>query len=157
FAGLLDLGYAAFFAIGSYTAAILTSSGSRIALALPAIARDPWLALLMGGTVAAGFGVIFGLPSVRTRGEYLAIVTLAFGEIVPLVIWHLPDWTGGPRGMSGIPAVGFGPLLLGSALNTYVLALFLACLAVLAALRLSSSRIGRAWAAVREDDLAAAA
>src|SRR2546425_9504629 len=64
FAGLLDLGYAAFFAIGSYTAAILTSSGSRIALALPSVARDPWLALLLGGLVAAGFGVIFGLPSV---------------------------------------------------------------------------------------------
>jgi branched-chain amino acid transport system permease protein len=151
FAGLLDLGYAAFFAIGSYTAALLTSSGSRIALALPVGLREPWLALPLAGLVAAGFGVLFGLPSVRTRGEYLAIVTLAFGEIVPLVIWHLPDWTGGPRGVSGIPAVALGSM------GTYVVALALACLAVLAALRLSSSRIGRAWAAVREDDVAAAA
>src|SRR5712691_10133686 len=132
FAGLLDLGYAAFFAIGSYTAALLTSSGSRIALALPVGLREPWLVVPLAGLVAASFGVLFGLPSVRTRGEYLAIVTLAFGEIVPLVIWHLPDWTGGPRGVSGIPPVSFGPLVLGSGVSTYVLALFLACLAVLA-------------------------
>src|SRR6266852_3179335 len=151
FAGLLDLGYAAFFAIGSYTAALLTSSGSRIALALPVGLREPWLALSLAGLVAAGFGVLFGLPSVRTRGEYLAIVTLAFGEIVPLVIWHLPDWTGGPRGVSGIPPVALGSV------GTYVVALALACLAVIAAVRLSSSRVGRAWAAVREDDVAAAA
>jgi branched-chain amino acid transport system permease protein len=155
FAGLLDLGYAAFFAIGSYTAALLTSSGSRLALALPVELRQPWLAVPLAGLVAAAFGVLFGLPSVRTRGEYLAIVTLAFGEIVPLVIWHLPDWTGGPRGMSGIPPVALGPVPLG--LGTYVVALALACLAVIAAVRLSHSRIGRAWAAVREDDLAAAA
>jgi branched-chain amino acid transport system permease protein len=157
FAGLLDLGYAAFFAIGSYTAALLTSSGSRSALALPMVLREPWLALPIAGLVAAAFGVFFGLPSVRTRGEYLAIVTLAFGEIVPLVIWHLPDWTGGPRGVSGIPPVSFGPLPVSAGLATYIVALALACLAAIAALRLSRSRIGRAWAAVREDDLAAAA
>jgi branched-chain amino acid transport system permease protein len=157
FAGLLDLGYAAFFAIGSYTAALLTSSGSRIALDLPAGLRDPWLALPLAGLVAAGFGVAFGLPSVRTRGEYLAIVTLAFGEIVPLVIWHLPDWTGGPRGVSGIPAVSFGPVPVSAALATYSVALAVACAAAIAALRLNASRIGRAWAAVREDDQAAAA
>ncbi len=153
FAGLLDLGYAAFFAIGSYSAALLTGSGSRIALALPSGVREPWLALVLGGIVAAAFGVIFGLPSVRTRGEYLAIVTLAFGEIVPLVIWHLPDWTGGPRGMSGIPSIAIGPLSGG--LSSYVVALVLAGSACLAAMRLSSSRVGRAWAAVREDDTAA--
>ena len=151
YAGLLDLGYAAFFAIGGYTAAILTGSGSRLGTMLPAVLRDPWLALLAAGLVAAAFGVLFGLPSVRTRGEYLAIVTLAFGEIVPLVIWHLPDWTGGPRGMSGIPSVGFG------ALGTYGVALGLAAVVCVAVLRLGSSRLGRAWAAVREDDQAAAA
>jgi branched-chain amino acid transport system permease protein len=156
FAGLLDLGYAAFFAIGSYSAAILTSSGSRIALALPAVLRDPWLALVVAALVAASFGLVFGLPSVRTRGEYLAIVTLAFGEIVPLVIWHLPDWTGGPRGMSGIPRVVFGPLPEAGGLGTYVVALVMAAGVCLLALRLNGSRIGRAWAAVREDDTAAA-
>ena len=146
FAGLLDLGYAAFFAIGSYAAAIASSSGSRFAF----LGGLPWLALVVGGGVAAGFGLLFGLPSVRTRGEYLAIVTLAFGEIVPLVIWHL-DWTGGPRGMSGIPAV-FGS----NSLGTYIVALALVGFVCLAALRLSRSRVGRAWAAVREDDTAAA-
>jgi branched-chain amino acid transport system permease protein len=151
FAGLLDLGYAAFFAIGSYTAAILTSSGSRLALMLPELTRSPLLALVMGGIVAAAFGLAFGLPSVRTRGEYLAIVTLAFGEIVPQVLIHLPDWTGGPRGMSGIPPV-FG----GGALGTYYVALGVAILACMVALRLNASRVGRAWAAVREDDEAAA-
>jgi branched-chain amino acid transport system permease protein len=156
FAGLLDLGYAAFFAIGAYTAAILTGSGSRIATVLPDIVREPWLALLVAGLVAAGFGVIFGLPSIRTRGEYLAIVTLAFGEIVPLVIWHLGDVTGGPRGMSGIPPLTVGALF-GAGIEKYALAAALAVVACIGALRLTESRVGRAWAAVREDDVAAAA
>src|SRR5579872_1286812 len=73
FAGLLDLGYAAFFAIGSYTAALLTSSGSQLALLLPEAARNPWVALPIAGVVTAGFGLIFGVPTIRTRGEYLAI------------------------------------------------------------------------------------
>jgi ABC-type branched-subunit amino acid transport system permease subunit len=156
FAGLLDLGYAAFFAIGSYTAALLTSQGGRLAELVPTFVHNPWLALPLAGMVAAAFGVLFGLPSVRTRGEYLAIVTLAFGEIVPLVIWHLPDWTGGPRGVSGIPPVSLGLLPIGAGLGSYLVALGLAALACLAALRLGSSRVGRAWAAVREDELAAA-
>jgi len=149
FAGLLDLGYAAFFAIGSYTAALLTSSGRQIFGDVPLV-QSAWFALLAAGVVAAGFGVLFGVPSIRTRGEYLAIVTLALGEIVPLVIWHLPNLTGGPRGVSGIPS-------LGGRTGTYILAGVLACGACLAALRLARSRTGRAWAAVREDELAAAA
>jgi branched-chain amino acid transport system permease protein len=156
FAGLLDLGCAAFFAIGAYTAGVLTSSGSRIAMALPEFARDPWLALVLAGVVAAAFGVLFGLPSVRTRGEYLAIVTLAFGEIVPLVIWHLGDWTGGPRGISGIPAIRLATTGFGATIGPYLVALGVAGLACFAVTRLTSSRIGRAWAAVREDDVAAA-
>ncbi|HEV7662593.1 MAG TPA: ABC transporter permease [Chloroflexota bacterium] len=154
FAGLLDLGYAAFFAIGAYTAAILTSSGSRIAMALPDVMRNPVLGLVMAGVVAAAFGVLFGLPSVRTRGEYLAIVTLAFGEIVPLVIWHLGDWTGGPRGVSGIPTLSLGS---NTNLANYLLVLLVAGLTCVVVTRLTGSRIGRAWAAVREDDVAAAA
>jgi branched-chain amino acid transport system permease protein len=157
FAGLLDLGYAAFFAIGAYTAALLTSSGSQLALVLPEAARSPWLALPAAGLVAAGFGLIFGVPTIRTRGEYLAIVTLAFGEIVPGVIVHLPDWTGGNRGMSGVPIVQVGPWPTGSAIGAYFVALLLLVLITFSAGRLAASRIGRSWAAVREDDTAAAA
>jgi ABC-type branched-subunit amino acid transport system permease subunit len=156
FAGLLDLGYAAFFAIGSYTAALLTSSGSQLALLLPVAMRNPWVALPIAGLVAAGFGSIFGVPTIRTRGEYLAIVTLAFGEIVPGVIVHVPDWTGGNRGISGVPVLEIGPWPPGSAIGAYFVALALLALVTWAAVRLASSRIGRAWAAVREDDLAAA-
>jgi branched-chain amino acid transport system permease protein len=150
FAGLLDLGYAAFFAIGSYTAALLTSPGRQLLGDAPGVLHSAWFALLTAGLVAAAFGLLFGIPSIRTRGEYLAIVTLALGEIVPLVIWHLPNLTGGPRGVSGIPSIG-GPT------GSYLLAAALACGACLAALRLGRSGVGRAWAAVREDELAAAA
>ncbi len=156
FAGMLDLGYAAFFAIGGYTAALLTASGSRINAALPALAREPWVALPTAALVAAGFGLAFGVPTIRARGEYLAVVTLAFGAIVPGVLLHVP-WTGGPLGMSGVPLPQFGLWGPSSPLNGYALALVLAVLACAAALRLAGSRTGRAWAAVREDELAAAA
>jgi branched-chain amino acid transport system permease protein len=156
-AGLLDLGYAAFFAIGAYTAAILTGSGSRLGLSLPAAVREPWLALPLAGLAAAGCGLLFGLPSVRTRGEYLALVTLAFGEIVPSLILHAPDWTGGARGMSGLPEVVAGPWPPGSALHGYAAALGLALVTALATSRLAASRTGRAWTAVRDDETAAAA
>ena len=155
--GLLDLGYAAFFAIGGYTAAILTGSGSRFALGLPEGLREPWLALPLAGLVATGFGLAFGLPGVRARGEYLAIITLAFGEIVPGVIVHLPWWTGGPRGMSGVPPAQLGPWAADSPFHSYVVALGLAALTTLAVTRLAAARTGRAWAAVRDDELAARA
>ncbi len=157
FAGLLDLGYAAFFAIGGYTAALLTASGSRLVELLPALAREPWLAIPLAGVMAAGFGVLFGLPSLRTRGEYLAIVTLAFGEIVPTVIRQTPDWTNGPRGISGIPGLHLGPWAPSSPLHAYLVALALAIVACLVAARLAEARIGRAWAAVRDDEIAASA
>src|SRR5207245_2089315 len=156
FAGLLDLGYAAFFAIGSYTVALLTASGSDLAGALPPALANPALWLPLAGLVAGGFGLAFGLPSVRTRGEYLAIVTLAFGEIVPGVIRHL-DWTGGPRGMSVVPPPRWLPGLPDSAWSPYLPALALAVLVYLAAARLAGARAGRAWAAVRDDEMAAAA
>ena len=157
FAGLLDLGYVAFFAIGGYTAALLTGSGSRLTTALPPVLQQPWLALPLAGLVAAGFGLAFGLPAIRARGEYLAIITLAFGEIVPAVILHLPSWTGGPRGMSGVPAAAVGPWLPGSPLHPYTVALALAVCAYAATARLGRSRAGRAWAAIRDDELAAGA
>ncbi len=155
FAGLLDLGYAAFFAIGGYTAALLTGSGSHFAMALTGLLRQPWLALPLAGLVTAGCGMLFGLPAIRVRGEYLAIVTLALGEIVPGLILRLPSWTGGPRGMSGVPAASLGPWLPDSPVHSYALALGLAVFAYLTATRLADSRAGRAWAAVRDDEVAA--
>ena len=155
FAGLLDLGYAAFFALGGYTAALLTSSGSRLADLVSWPLGNAWVALGLAGLVAGGFGFLFGLPSVRTRGEYLAIVTIALGEIVPGVIWHLPEWTGGPRGVSGVALPRFG-LPLAAPVQAYALTLALAAGAGLAARRLAPSRVGRAWAAVRDDEIAAA-
>src|SRR6266513_4369538 len=82
----------------------------------------------LGGLVAAAFGIAFGLPSIRTRGEYLAIVTLAFGEIVPGVIWHVPYWTGGSNGLSGVPlpTIGLSPGGDSRAAQAYTLALLLA-------------------------------
>jgi branched-chain amino acid transport system permease protein len=156
-AGLLDLGYAAFFAIGGYGAAILTASGSRLATELPGLLREPWLALGLAGFAAAGCGLLFGVPSIRTRGAYLAVVTLALGEIVPSLILHLPDLTGGPRGISGVPVASFGPWLADSPLHAYLLAALLALLVYVAATRLADSRVGRAWTAIREDELAAGA
>ncbi|MBX6341866.1 MAG: branched-chain amino acid ABC transporter permease, partial [Thermomicrobiaceae bacterium] len=97
YAGLLDLGYAAFFAIGAYTAAFLTSPQSP----LPA-RTDFWVAMAISFFVAMLFGVILGAPTLRLRGDYLAIVTLGFGEIVPRVFLNLERWTGGSRGMNPI-------------------------------------------------------
>ncbi|MCC7372575.1 MAG: ABC transporter permease [Chloroflexi bacterium] len=155
FAGLLDLGYAAFFAIGGYTMAMLTAGSSRLAPMLPAILHEPWLALPLAALAAAGCGIVFGLPSIRARGEYLAVVTLALGEIVPALVIRFPDWTSGARGISGIvsPRVPLTPD--GSALGTYGLALLLAAGVWLLASRLAGARLGRAWAAVRDDELAA--
>src|SRR3989441_9272488 len=121
FAGLLDLGYAAFFAIGAYSAAFFTSSQSPIPVIrdstplIPGICcpMNLWIAMLLSAAVAAGFGLVLGAPTLRLRGDYLAIVTLGFGEIVPLVIRNTPDVTKGTQGMNPIgypilPGVKFG-------------------------------------------------
>ncbi|MGE3909399.1 MAG: hypothetical protein AB7K36_08610, partial [Chloroflexota bacterium] len=155
FAGLLDLGYAAFFAIGGYTMALLTAGSSRLAPLLPPILHEPWLALPLAAVVAAGFGIIFALPSIRARGEYLAIVTLALGEIVPALVIRFPDLTSGARGISGISPPWVPGVPDGSPLSAYGLALVLMGLVWMAASRLAGAREGRAWAAVRDDELAA--
>src|SRR5437870_1927172 len=121
FAGLLDLGYAAFFAIGAYSAAFFTSTVSPIPAIRDATPILPgiccplnfWIAMIASAGVAATFGVILGAPTLRLRGDYLAIVTLGFGEIVPLVIRNTPEVTKGTQGMNPIgypilPGVKFG-------------------------------------------------
>jgi branched-chain amino acid transport system permease protein len=155
FAGLLDLGYAAIFAIGGYSAAMLTDSGSPLAGRIPG-SVDFLVVLLVSAATAGLFGALNGALTLRLRGEYLAIVTLAFGQLVPRVFLNLDQWTGGARGMSALPP----PRLLGHTLATpvekYYLALALVLLVAFASRRLAHSRIGRAWAAMSADEIAAA-
>ncbi len=166
FAGLLDLGYAAFFAIGGYTAAFLTSPSSPLPFR-----TDFWIALLVSWLVAALFGLMLGAPTLRLRGDYLAIVTLAFGEIVPRVILNLEGLTRGSKGMNpiGRPHVPWvevgeaGPVIVQKQLfatdqiHWYYLIFVIGALSLFAIVRLRDSRIGRSWMAMREDEVAAAA
>jgi branched-chain amino acid transport system permease protein len=164
FAGLLDLGYAAFFAIGGYTAAFLTSPQSPL---YGTFQVNFYVAMVLAFIVAATFGIILGAPTLRLRGDYLAIVTLAFGEIVPRAFLNLEQWTKGSKGINpiGRPTV---PWIIDGQLGTkelfnsdqvawYYLIFFIGCLSVFAIYRLANSRIGRAWMAMREDELAASA
>ncbi|MEA2610025.1 MAG: branched-chain amino acid transport system permease protein [Chloroflexota bacterium] len=153
-AGLLDLGYAAFFAIGAYVYAYSNSPFSHMDL--------PFLPMLIvGAAVAAVFGIALGAPTLRLRGDYLAIMTLGFGEIVPIVFLNLDTWTEGTNGIGGIyrpealPGLGeFSPL---SPLAYFVLVAGIVTIAMALLYRLQDSRVGRAWNAIREDELAAAA
>ena len=150
FAGLLDLGYAAFFAIGSYTYAFAASPFYHLHLPF-------WPMLLVAALIAAVFGVLLGAPTLRLRGDYLAIVTLGFGEIVPTVFLNLPKYTGGTNGIVGIDQ----PVLFGyhfgfNPTPYYYTLIGIILLSVTAILRLRDSRLGRAWLAVREDEIAAA-
>jgi branched-chain amino acid transport system permease protein len=157
FAGLLDLGYAAFFAIGAYTMAFLTSTVSPIGFVRDGNHVNFFLAMFISSAVAAIFGVLLGAPTLRLRGDYLAIVTLGFGEIVPLVIKNTPELTKGTQGMNPIgypeiPGVSFVIDLL----PWYYLIVAVLMLSILITARLRTSRVGRAWAAMREDEVAAA-
>src|SRR5712692_2329284 len=157
YAGLLDLGYAAFFAIGSYTFAILASPQFGIHISF-------WLLLFVAAFVAAFFGIVLGAPTLRLRGDYLAIVTLGFGEIVPRVIRNASKFTGGVNGIVGtdqpkIPAfLGFHGYSFGlNPVPYYYLMLVIIVVTILLIRNLRNSRLGRAWMAVREDEVAAAA
>jgi branched-chain amino acid transport system permease protein len=157
FAGLLDLGYAAFFAIGAYTAAFLTSPVSPFAFVREGHPVNFFLAMIISAAVAAGFGVLLGAPTLRLRGDYLAIVTLGFGEIVPLVVRNTPDITKGTQGMNpiGIPELP-GVHFAVDPVPWYYLIVTVLLISVVITSRLRTARIGRAWAAMREDEVAAA-
>jgi branched-chain amino acid transport system permease protein len=157
FAGLLDLGYAAFFAIGAYTVAFLTSAQSPIRWVAEGNEVNFFLAMFIAAAVAAVFGVLLGAPTLRLRGDYLAIVTLGFGEIVPLVIKNTPQVTKGTQGMNpiGYPEVP-GILFAADPIPWYYLIVGVLLLSILITARLRTSRIGGAWAAMREDEVAAA-
>ena len=164
FAGLLDLGYVAFYAVGAYVYALLASP--HFGLHLPF-----WLLLPLGALVACGFGVLLGAPTLRLRGDYLAIVTLGFGEIVRIFLNNLNapvNITNGPQGVNHVDPIRIGDLSLSQppdlaglhlagAHTYYYLFLALTLVTVFVALRLQDSRIGRAWAAIREDEVAAVA
>ena len=164
YAGLLDLGYVAFYAVGAYFYAILASP--QFGIHLPY-----WALLPMGAGVACLFGVLLGAPTLRLRGDYLAIVTLGFGEIIRIFLNNLNaplNITNGPQGINMIDPVTlaghsltrpielFG-LEVSGAHAHYYLFLALTLLTVFIAFRLQDSRIGRAWAAIREDEVAAEA
>ena len=149
FAGLLDLGYAAFFAIGAYTYAMCASPQFGVHLPF-------WVLLPAGAALAAIFGLILGAPTLRLRGDYLAIVTLGFGQIVPQIFQNLTKLTGGPNGISALDAPALpGVSFAQSAVPYYYLILVAVALVVVLVNNLRNSKIGRGWVAIREDQLAA--
>lgn len=164
FAGLLDLGYIAFFAVGAYSYALLASPQLGL--------HWPFLALLpLGAGVAAIFGILLGAPTLRLRGDYLAIVTLGFGEIIRVLLNNLNrpvNITNGPQGITLIDPLQIGGFSLAQTHRVFGLDfapihsyyfVFLACavFSIFLSLRLENSRIGRAWVAIRDDELAASA
>ena len=179
-AGLLDLGYAAFFAIGAYFYGVLSSfqlqpewsSFWQPFATLGLVARIPgpgtvdvvhttlsfWLALPLSGALAALCGILFGAPTLRLRGDYLAIVTLGFGEIVPIVARNWSSVTNGAAGLNGVapPSLGGTSFGVDSTPYFYVILALVAAL-IFVSMRLRDSRIGRAWMAIREDETAAGA
>jgi branched-chain amino acid transport system permease protein len=159
YAGLLDLGYVAFFAFGAYTTALLTGAflNTTTGAAEPALSADLnfYVAVWIVALLAAGVGLLIGGPVLRLRGDYLAIVTLGLGEIVSIITasrWAAP-LVGGPQGMRGVSnAEIFGLNPQDNAQHFYYLALAFVILALFISWRLASSRIGRAWTAMREDE-----
>jgi len=164
FAGLLDLGYIAFYAVGAYVYALLASPHFNIHLPF-------WIALPIGAALAAFFGVLLGTPTLKLRGDYLAIVTLGFGEIIRIFLNNLSrpvNITNGPQGIAGIDPFSIGGFsfaqpqtVLGvevsGPVKYYYLLLAVAVLVIVVNIRLQNSRIGRAWEAIREDEVAARA
>ncbi len=163
FAGLLDLGYVAFFAIGAYTWGIFGSTQLTNVLNIAPI--NPhllsalfWPMILVAALVAALFGVLLGAPTLRLRGDYLAIVTLGFGEIVPIVFLELDYYTNGTNGIVGVRSPAFFGVnwSLFTPTPYYYLILALIAFSIFVNVRLRDSRLGRAWIAIREDEIAAA-
>ncbi|MGH8669694.1 MAG: ABC transporter permease subunit [Burkholderiales bacterium] len=162
FAGLLDLGYIAFYAIGAYTYALLASPQFNLHLPF-------WVILPIGACVAALFGVLLGAPVLKLRGDYLAIVTLGFGEIIRIFLNNLSrpvNLTNGPQGIARIDQFTIGEFSFGSyesffglefsgPIKYYYLLLAVVLGIIVVNIRLQNSRIGRAWEAIREDEVAA--
>ncbi|MDQ6630021.1 MAG: ABC transporter ATP-binding protein [Pseudomonadota bacterium] len=177
YAGLLDLGYVAFYAVGAYMLGLLaspqlTETFASLGQAFPKGLHAPWWAVIpLGALVAGTAGVLLGAPTLKLRGDYLAIVTLGFGEIVRVFMNNLDapiNITNGPKGISAIDEISIFGTSLGQTqhffgldwpkvTNYYFLFLVLVVFAVVVCHRLERSRIGRAWMAIREDEIAAKA
>ncbi len=177
YAGLLDLGYVAFYAVGAYMFGLmasphLSSNFEAFQAAFPNGLHSPiWLVIPLGAGLAALFGILLGAPTLKLRGDYLAIVTLGFGEIIRVFLNNLEDpvnITNGPRGIGQIDAfhvfgvdlgkpLQIGDFTLPSVTLYYYLFLVLVVVSVLICHRLENSRVGRAWMAIREDEIAAKA
>jgi branched-chain amino acid transport system permease protein len=145
--GLLALGFIAFYAVGAYTYALLW-----VHFKLPF-----WLGLPIGALVACVFGVLLGSPVLRLRGDYLAIVTLGFGEITRIVLNNWDEVTRGPNGILGIQRPNLFGFFFKQPMHYYYLILLMVMLTIFVVRRLEHSRIGRAWVAIREDEIAARA
>lgn len=146
-AGLLDLGYVAFYAVGAYTYALLHYN----------FGLGFWAVLPIGGLFAAIFGILLGIPVLRLRGDYLAIVTLGFGEIIRLILENWGEFSQGPSGVSNIPRPGFFGLEMSldhALIYTYYIMIVFVIITIFAVNRLQDSRLGRAWIALREDEIA---
>ena len=162
FAGLLDLGYIAFYAVGAYVWALLASPHFNLHLPF-------WVILPLGALVACAFGVLLGAPTLKLRGDYLAIVTLGFGEIVRIFLNNLSEpfnLTNGPKGITTIDPIRVAGidfanpsnvmgLAFSGTIKYYYFLLAVLMVVIVINLRLQNSRIGRAWEAIREDELAA--
>ena len=149
-AGLLDLGYVAFFAVGAYTYGILNSF----------FGFGFWISLPLGGLMGALFGIALGFPILRLRGDYLAIVTLGFGSIAKIVIENWEEVFNGAKGIANIPRPGFFGAemdITAATTYTYYLMILMVVFAIFITNRLKDSRIGRAWMALREDEIACVA
>jgi branched-chain amino acid transport system permease protein len=175
YAGLLDLGYVAFYAAGAYMAGWLASVqfedvsfhlGSTVDDALPGIHISMWLVMIAAGVFTTIVGIAIGLPTLRLRGDYLAIVTLGFGEIVPQFVRNADsiggfDLTNGTYGISPIDSLGIGGFVFRTERNSadlyYWTGVALLLFTVFCCVRLRDSRLGRAWIAIREDETAAGA
>jgi len=147
FTGLLNLGFVAYYAIGAYSFALLNT---RLGLGF-------WSALPLSLVITTAAGFIFAAPAIRLKGDYLALVTLGFGEIVRITLNNWDSFTKGPNGISGIDAPFFFGISLAPLSSFYYLVIFFVVLAVIVIRRVHASKIGRAWIALREDEIAAAA
>ncbi|HET7403677.1 MAG TPA: ABC transporter ATP-binding protein [Usitatibacter sp.] len=164
FAGLLDLGYIAFYAVGAYTYALLASPHFNLHLPF-------WVILPIGAAIACLFGVMLGTPTLKLRGDYLAIVTLGFGEIIRIFLNNLSEpfnLTNGPKGITTIDPIRvfgldfsnttrIGELAMSGTIKYYYFLLVVLVVVIVLNIRLQDSRIGRAWEAIREDEIAARA